>query len=184
MRRQGNGILKIVLDHRLDVDLNRLVQISLRTFAAESRETAAELLKFFEGRLRFLLEETGYSYDCINAGLAVGFDDPLDALDRIRALEQLRNADDLIAVAASFKRIKNILAQAGSGDGEFNAALMSDSAEKSLWEEYLKIRPEVDAAARKHNYDGALRAMASMRPSVDRFFDEVLVMSEDEVLRS
>jgi glycyl-tRNA synthetase beta chain len=180
VRRQGNGILKIVLDHRFQVSLNRLIELSLKPFSAQSRETAGELLKFFEGRLRFLLEETGYSYDCINAGLAIGFDDPLDALERIRALEQHRNADDLLAVASSFKRIKNILAQAGSSDGEVDPALMSDAAERTLWEDYLKIRPEVQEAAQGHNYDRALRAMASMRPSVDRFFDEVLVMCEDE----
>lgn len=183
LRRQGNGILKIILDHRFSVSLEQLMDRSLRLFRIVSAETALELKKFFEGRLRFLLEELGYSYDCINAGLSIGFDDPLDALERVRALEEMRKEADFLALASNFKRVKNILVQAGNVDGEPNLSMMDEPAEKSLWQNYLEVRPTVEEARRNHDYARALRAMASMRQAVDRFFDEVLVMTDQLELR-
>src|SRR5439155_23386276 len=90
VRRQGNGILKIILDQRMRVSLRRLMDLSLKPYKLESEGTALALHKFFESRLRFLLEEMGYSYDCMNAALSAGFDDPLDAMERVRALQNMR----------------------------------------------------------------------------------------------
>ncbi|PYU95987.1 MAG: hypothetical protein DMG08_03490 [Acidobacteria bacterium] len=165
------------------VSLRRLMDLSLKTYMTDRDDIALELHKFFEGRLRFLLEEMGYSYDCMNAGLSAGFDDPLDAVERVRALQDMRKADDFVALASSFKRIQNILNQAGSFDGELNASMLSESAERALWENYLRILPEVQSAVREHDYVRALRVMASMRQSVDRFFNEVLVMAEDQAMK-
>jgi len=159
------------------------MDLSLKTYMTDRDDIALELHKFFEGRLRFLLEEMGYSYDCMNAGLSAGFDDPLDAVERVRALQDMRKADDFVALASSFKRIQNILNQAGSFDGELNASMLSESAERALWENYLRILPEVQSAVRQHDYVRALRVMASMRQSVDRFFNEVLVMAEDQAMK-
>ncbi|MBZ5496788.1 MAG: glycine--tRNA ligase subunit beta [Acidobacteriia bacterium] len=183
VRRQGNGILKILLDHRIRTSLEQLITWSLEALAAPSSETAAELKKFFEGRLRFLFEEMGYSYDCINAALAVGFDDPADAAERARALQAMRTEQDFLALASSFKRVMNILAQSGSSAEEPDAALMTDAAETTLWQRYLETRPEVEAAGRDGRYGDALRRMASLRGVVDAFFEQVLVMAEDPGLR-
>jgi len=183
VRRQGNGILKIILDQRMRVSLRRLMDLSLKTYMTDRDDIALELHKFFEGRLRFLLEEMGNSYDCMNAGLSPGFDDPLDAVERVRAFQDMRKAEDFVALALSFKRIQNILNQAGSFDSELNASMLSESAERALWENYLRILPEVQSAVREHDYVRALRVMASMRQSVDRFFNEVLVMAEDQAMK-
>jgi glycyl-tRNA synthetase beta chain len=183
VRRQGNAILKIMLDHRIGASLEQLIAGSLATLDAAPGETAIEIKKFFEGRLRFLFEEMGYTYDCINAALAVGSDNPVDAAERVRALQEMRQEPDFLALASSFKRVMNILAQSGSAADAPDPARMSDAAEIALWQSYLNIQPEVTAAGVSHRYGDALHRMASLRGVVDSFFTEVLVMAEDPAVR-
>jgi glycyl-tRNA synthetase beta chain len=183
VRRQGNGILKIILDHRISASLSRLIAASLETHAAKSETAASDLRKFFDGRLRFLFEESGFAYDCINAALASGSDDPLDAAERVRALQEIRKEPDFLALASGFKRVMNILAQSAAPEGNPDPELLSENAEQSLWQSYERIQPEVEAAARSHRYGDALRLMASLRGAIDLFFTEVLVMAEDPALR-
>jgi glycyl-tRNA synthetase beta chain len=183
VRRQGNGVLKIMLDHRISASLGQLISWSLRALGKHEGETQGELLRFFEGRLRFLFEEMSLAYDCVNAVLAVGFDDPVDALERVRALQEMRQEPDFLALASSFKRVMNILAQSGTPPGSPDVALMCDNAEIGLWKKYREILPGVEAAGKSRQYLEALRLMASLRGDVDHFFEQVLVMSEDRAVR-
>jgi glycyl-tRNA synthetase beta chain len=183
VRRQANGILKIIFDHRLSISLQDMIQWSLAAYAFQADDLSSALREFFEGRLRFLFEEMGFAYDCINAVLAAGFDNPLDALERLRALQALRQEADFLSLASNFKRVVNILSQAEDCGGEPDQTLFRDPAETALWQCYLRVRPEVESARENHDYDAALRALASMRGVVDAFFKEVMVMDEDPVLR-
>jgi glycyl-tRNA synthetase beta chain len=190
VRRQGNGILKIVFDHRLSLSLKQVIQWSLETHGRASIELSRELEEFFEGRLRFLFEEMGFSYDCIHAVLAAGTDNPMDTLQRLSALEELRQESDFLSLASNFKRIANILSQAenvnfspDAGNRPDESAL-KDPAEQALWRSYLRVEPEVRAAQGNHDYGSALRSLASMRSAVDEFFGEVMVMAEDPAVRS
>jgi glycyl-tRNA synthetase beta chain len=183
VRRQGNGILKIVLDHKIHISLEQIIGWSLETQSAAAPETAVELKKFFEGRLRFLCEEIGLAYDSVNGALAVGFDDPLDAVERMRALQEMRGETDFLALATAFKRVMNILTKSEAISMEPDESLMTDPAEIALWHGYLAVSPRVEALRTGHDYGAALRAMASMRTIVDAFFDRVLVMAEDAAVR-
>jgi glycyl-tRNA synthetase beta chain len=183
VRRQANGILKIMLDHRFSASLEQLVLWSLEALRATAGGSALELKKFLEGRLRFLFEEKGYAYDCINAALAAGFDDPVDAAERVRALHEMRGEREFLAFASSFKRVMNILAHSDSRSETPDPSLMEDAAESALWQRYLEIRPAVQEAGKNHQYGDALRLMASLRGVVDAFFEQVLVMTENAALR-
>jgi glycyl-tRNA synthetase beta chain len=184
IRRQGNGILKIILDHCLNLSLGALITISLESHKKASENTAGELSQFFEGRLRFLFEEMGFSYDCVNAALAAGFDNPVDLLERLRAIQAIRQEPDFLSLASNFKRVVNILDPAEKRDADINPALFTDQAENALYQSYLNVRPEVEAAGRNHDYGTALRALASMRGVVDEFFNQVMVMAEDAAIRA
>jgi glycyl-tRNA synthetase beta chain len=184
VRRQGNGVLKIIFDHRLSISLRDMVQWSLSAYGRESEDVSTALKDFFEGRLRFLFEEMGFAYDCINATLAAGFDDPLDTLERLRALQELRQEPDFLSLASNFKRVVNILSQAQHRGGVLDVSLLKDPAERALWQYYNRLQPEVEAAGKKHDYGAALRALASMRGVVDEFFKEVMVMAEAPALRN
>ncbi len=183
VRRQGNGILKIIFDHRLSLSLDQLIQWSLHAHNRTADQASKDLREFFDGRLRFLFEEMGFSYDCINAALAAGSDDPLDVLERLRALQELRQEPDFLSLASNFKRIMNILAQAGGAEGDLAESLLKEPAELALWQGYLKVQPDVVAAQKSHDYRAALRALASMRLVVDEFFKEIMVMAEDSAVR-
>jgi glycyl-tRNA synthetase beta chain len=184
VRRQGNGILKIIFDHRMSISLDQVIRWSLEAYGQTSERTSEELKEFFEGRLRFLFEEMGFTYDCINAILAAGFDDPLDALERLRALQELRQESDFLSLASNFKRVVNILSGAENAGCSLDRSLFKDPAESALWQSYLQVQPEVEAARKNHDYGAALRRLASMRGAVDEFFKEVMVMAEDAAIRN
>jgi glycyl-tRNA synthetase beta chain len=184
VRRAGNGILKIIFDHRLSISLQDMIEWSLEAYGRKGDVVSVGLKEFFEGRLRFLFEEMGYSYDCINATLAAGFNDPLDALERLRAIQELRQEPDFLSLASNFKRVVNILSQAGNLSGDIEESMFKDPAESALWRSYLQVRPEVEAARKNHDYGAALRSLASMRGVVDEFFKAVMVMAEDSAVRN
>ncbi|MBN1571237.1 MAG: glycine--tRNA ligase subunit beta [Acidobacteria bacterium] len=184
VRRQGNGIIKIIFDHRLSLSLDEMFRWSLKAYDRESDQVINALKEFFEGRLRFLFEETGFAYDCINAVLAAGFDDPLDVLERLKSLQELRQEADFLSLASNFKRIMNLLAQAGIASESLEESLLKEPAEVALWQSYIKVQPEVSAAQKNHDYGTALRALASMRLVVDEFFKEIMVMAEDLRIRA
>jgi glycyl-tRNA synthetase beta chain len=184
VRRQGNGILKIIFDHRLNISMDQLIRWSLETHERSSEQTLKELREFFEGRLKFMFEGMGYAYDFVHAVLAAGLDDPMDAFERLRALHELRNEDDFLSLVSNFKRIINILSKTEISETLPDTSKFESSAESSLWESYLNIRPVVEAAGKQHDYSGALKALASVRQSVDKFFQEVMVMAEDTAVRN
>lgn len=185
VRRSANGVIKILLDHRIKASLGGLIDRALAAFDVSQPQELKRLLgEFFEARLRFILEEAGYSYDCINAALAAGSDDPLDTMERVRALQEMHQEADFLSVASNFKRIVNILAsQEIGGQASPAAELMTEPAERALWQAYLTVQPAVEKARARHDYRAAFVALASMRQPVDSFFDEVLVMAEDAAVR-
>ncbi len=185
VRRQGNGIIKILLDHRMKASMEQMIDWALSAYSTSARaQLKVDLKDFFVGRLRFILEETGYSYDSINAGLAAGSDDPLDARERVRALQEMRGDADFLSVASNFRRVVNILAtQPAEGRESPEEKLLTEPAEQVLWKSYLAIVPAVEEARSQHDYGSALRALASLRHDVDSFFDQVLVMDENPAVR-
>jgi glycyl-tRNA synthetase beta chain len=183
VRRQGNGILKIILDCKMRVSLGELISWSLDSYGIDSSETTKGLKDFFEGRLRFLFEEMGFAYDCINAALAVGFDDPLDTLERLQALQSLRGESDFLSVASNFKRIMNIMAQSEVLSSDPDDSRMSEPAELALWRAFQRVSPQVESERQNHDYRAALRSLASMSSTVNEYFDKVLVMAEDLSVR-
>jgi glycyl-tRNA synthetase beta chain len=183
IRRQGNGIIKIILDHGFTLPLDRLVGWALEPYEARAPQLSDELIKFLEGRLRFLFEEAGFSYDAVNAALAVGFNDAVDARERVRALDAIRSEPDFLSVASNFRRIVNILEQAAFATGDPDPARMAEPAEQELWQSYLGTQPKVEQARERRDYLSALRLLASMRGAVDQFFDKVLVMAEDPAVK-
>ena len=184
VRRQGNGILKILFDHRMSLSLSQAICWSLEAYGKDTDLARKDIMDFFEGRLRFMFEEMGYTYDCVQAILSAGYDNPLDALERLKALESLRNEQDFLSLASNFKRIVNILSQAETGAETPDSSMFEMKEETTLWRHYLEIQPKVDTARKIHDYDTAFRALASMRDDVDMFFQEVLVMAENKEVRA
>ena len=182
LRRAAYGIVLIVVRGELPLTISTLCGL------AGAGENTAELREFFLERLRhFLREEKGFKYDEVNAVLAAADDDPRDVVARCEAIAQVRPTENFEPLAVSFKRIKNILEQAG-GIEQFDGKLVDESLlesgpETKLFQTFEKLRPRVAEHKGRGDYVSALTAIASLRPDVDLFFDEVLVMAERKDVR-
>jgi glycyl-tRNA synthetase beta chain len=144
---------------------------------------------FFYERLEFYLRETlGFAYGVVNATLLANADDVVDAVARAQALAKVRPSDDFEAIAVSFKRMKNILRQAAEAGRSiaqpFASAALKEDAEKTLAAQIPQVAASVNALRGKKQYEEALLEIARLRPSIDAFFDKVMVMVDDEALRA
>jgi len=163
-----------------------------RKFAADwslrRPKLQSAVLEFLGERLRYHLESVrGFRYDTVRAVLAAGSDVPGDARARAEALEALRGKEDLEVLCTAAKRIRNILMKSATAadwkPGEVETALLKEAQEKELYDIYAKVAAEAARRRASYDYRGALEEISTLRPAVDRFFDGVLVMTEDLEIR-
>jgi len=190
LRRQTLALLKVLLDQQLSLSLEKAFRKSLALFRKKAArvpdETWRDFAAFVKERLRFIFKELGFRYDEINAVVENSFDNPFDCLNRLKAIATFRGSTDFESLAQSFKRIKNILLKSGeelSPDQKIDPALLEQEEEQQLAARLAKLQPKVQRACRSSRYSIAFELMASLRPEVDRFFDRVLVMSENPAVR-
>ena len=192
LRRQGNGIIKVILEFKFPISLSLIVGQALETLDITlhkpSEEVSQQVLEFLADRLRYYLEAVcSFRYDTVRAALASGSDAPYDAFLRAQALHNLRGSENLEALCVAAKRIKNILGKSASqsdwSPGEVDESLLTEEAERELYRAYLALDRDTQALARVGDYQLALDAISTLRPSVDTFFDKVLVMAEDKAAR-
>ena len=187
LRRAALGVIRILLDKKWHLDLPVACSDSLGLHPSLPRpreEVVPELRDFLLERLRFVLEKRGFRPDTIAAVLTTDCRDIADAADRVEAVEAVRAAEDFVPISVAFKRVQNILAQAGESEGELDPALITEDAERALAIDYLQAKEMIDELLGERNYRVALSIMASLGPSLDRFFTEVMVLTEDEKVRA
>jgi glycyl-tRNA synthetase beta chain len=194
LRRAAIGIVKIILEQRLPLSISASVSAAAKFLQEHdphievSEAIQKQVLEFLLERARYILKERrGFAYDEINAAFAAGSDDLMDAVERVAALQGMRNSRNFPPLAASFKRIRNILQKsAGKGDqgqSGVNHELLKEPAELQLQMVAQRIGDEASRYRREKKYRAALEKISELRPSVDFFFDKVLVMAEDEDVR-
>jgi glycyl-tRNA synthetase beta chain len=192
LRRAGNAVVKILAEAGLPLTLAALEQLAVRESARANAVSITHALEaFFKDRLDFYLREVlGYPYDVVNAVLAAEIGTVPDAVSRAQALTAVRGSEDMLAVSAAFKRIKNILRQASEkgiaiGDAEQPVVVadLVEPAELRLHGEAVALAPEVEALRASQRYTEALERIAALRPAVDAFFDKVMVMAPEANLR-
>ena len=170
LRRAAQGIVKILVEAKLRLPIRKLLNGD------------AKLEEFVLDRVRYYFKDIrGFKYDEINAVLASGWDDLVDLEERLVAIQAVRPTENFEPLAASFKRIRNILKQAkfaGNG-GQVDAKLLESGPEDDLFKEFQDVR----SRAAKLPYQPALESIASLRPKVDLFFDKVLVNAQDPKIR-
>jgi len=178
LRRAAYGIIQILVKGELAVSIDQLVEM------ADAGEHASALRDFLVERLRYYLGEQGHKYDEINAVLAASDAEPLDADRRAKAIAEVRPTENFVSLAAGFKRIRNILEKAGGVDvyaqKELDESKLEGGAERALFDAYQQLRRDVQSQT---DYAASLQGIASLRPQVDQFFDDVLVMAKDEAVR-
>jgi glycyl-tRNA synthetase beta chain len=185
LRRAALGVVVTLLDRKLAIPLAPAVRRALALLGARCVRPAAEVerevLEFLRGRLHTLLQERGIAADLADAALAAGIDNVPDAARRAEALMGLRKEPDFAELAVTFRRVVNILPPGFSRP--VNPQQFVESAERALHGQTAGLRAEVAPMLAAGEYLRALRHIAALRPVVDMFFDEVLVMAEDANLR-
>lgn len=182
LRRQTIGILRILTEKGYRLKLGQLVDLALDglgTLLTRPREQVrAEIMEFFRARLEVLMVDLGYGPDAVAAILGAGFDEPVDAFARLKALEEVRGRGELAALAGTFRRVANILK--GQEAGEVNPALLTEEAEKDLWAVYSTVRTAMAGAVERGDYGAFFTEAARLKVVVDTFFEKLMVIDPDE----
>lgn len=185
LRRQGIGIVQIILKHQLNLSLKDSIAAGLAQFDAASDVSVAEqIYTFILNRVSRMLADDGYDKDVVAAVVNVSIDDIPDVWKRTAALQNLKGAEDFEPLAAGFKRVVNILRKTQVADDLLpNPTLFAERAETALYEAFASTKEEVDQLLKSGDLEKALRIIANMREPVDRFFEDVMVMTEDTTVR-
>lgn len=170
LRRAAQGVVKILAEGEWNIGLKQLAG-----GVEKLEEFLIERVKYYCGEIR------GYAADEVLAVLAAGADDLKDVLKRLEAVKAVRASEDFEPLAASFKRMKNILDQAKFAPaGTVDQKLFEDTSEGALWSAFTKVVESTKGAG----YAEVLTAMATLRPAVDLFFEKVLVNAPDQAVRA
>ncbi|MDR0380217.1 MAG: glycine--tRNA ligase subunit beta [Candidatus Accumulibacter sp.] len=186
LRRAALGVLRILMETPLPLDLGELIVEAQAGFAVGvlTQPVTEALLDFMFDRLRGLLRDAGYAPEVADSVLARRPTRIDQVPPRLAAVRDFLRLPEAPALAAANKRIGNILRKAEGGWSEPDVALFVEAAEKALFERVTQLAPVVESCVAGQDYAGALKALASVRVEVDRFFDEVLVNVEDPALRA
>jgi glycyl-tRNA synthetase beta chain len=215
LRRQANGIIKILAQRMLRINLSEVISAAADQYASHSKtdlgllqqykERVAHVLSglnpvegvispgdeiagFFVERLQFYLRDVrGLAYDVVNATLAVGADDVVDAVARAEAITEVRSSVDFAPLFIAFKRIKNIIKQArekGFEIRETGAQYETTTVESEIWQTIQSVGQSYLTWFRQRNYANALKELARLRGPVDTYFEKVRVIVEDPEIRA
>jgi glycyl-tRNA synthetase beta chain len=194
LRRAALGIVKIILEKKLPVSLSLAIGAAAKALLTHkpkrgvTPEQEAQILDFLLDRAKFVFREReGFGYDEVSAVFRAGADDLVDAQKRLGALKAIRKSKNFEPLAVSFKRIRKILEKAGVAvsDGlRVSPDFFENAAERELHAAVREAALKVPVMKRAGKYQEALEYIAGLRPVVDRFFDEVMVMAENETVRN
>ena len=182
LRRAALGVLRMLMNSPLSI------QDLLHTVAAQfpqgllAENTVAEVADFMQARLAVLLQND-YAHDTVAAVLAQRPDRLDDLADKLQAVESFKKLPEAAALAAANKRVQNLLKKADAELGAVQENLLQEDAERALFAATQALRPTVQAALAQHDFQAALTALAAVKPQVDAFFDNVMVMADDAAVK-
>jgi glycyl-tRNA synthetase beta chain len=186
LRRAALGVLRIMIEQRLDLAVTTLLENAWRNFptALQVSGLVGQIYDFMMERLRAYYVDAGVSTDVFESVLACRPARPADFDRRLRAVMAFRALPEAVSLTTANKRIRNILRQGGDADWDHvSPALLQDGAEKRLAEQVQALRQRLTPLFDAGEYSEAMRELAALRPQVDEFFDKVMVMVDDEAVR-
>ena len=189
LRRAAIGVLRIVTELSLPLDLETLVSKAINVYGDKltNAETQSQVVDFVLGRFTALLQDQAIAIDVIQAVAARRPTKPADYLARVHAVDKFRALEEAEALAAANKRVANILAKQNvevTDTVNINESLLAEEAEKALYAELKVAQKEVDIALPSQDYTRILTALATLRNVIDNFFDNVMVMADDEAVKN
>lgn len=187
LRRSALGIINIILDKKLNLSLNELIDFSLYVYVEENslafdyNKVKSEIMDFFLGRLRNMFLDSGIRYDIIDAIIKTEGDDIYDLKIRADKLNDWLNKEGLSDILTAFNRVSTLAEKAISSDVKRD--LLTED-EINLYDSYNNIEERALNLINKKEYDKALDILTSLKEPIDNFFEKVMVMVEDEALKN
>ena len=186
LRRASLGVLRIIVENGYKLDLTELIAKAQSLFGTKltNDKVAEDVIEFMLGRFNAWYKDEGFSVDVIQAVLARHPTKPADFDQRVKAVSHFRDLDAAESLAAANKRVGNILAKFdGELASEIDLALLQEEAEKTLAEKVALLTQALQPVFAAGDYQQALNQLAALREPVDAFFDNVMVMADDEALK-
>lgn len=185
LRRNAQGVCKIILEKKLSFSFPRLLDKILSTYSCSFTRPKDELkriyLDFFVNRLEYIFESQGFRYDIVQAALGPGLDNIYYSFLRLKALDSLKNSPHFEPMILIAKRVNNILR--GQPPYKINPDLFAEKEEREMHTSYTIIHDNAVPLIGKGDFAGAQKIVLRMRSSINGFFDHVLVMCEDSKIR-
>lgn len=187
LRRQALGIVNTILEHNLELSLEKLIVTAYRflaeevTFKNDQEKTLADIVSFFKQRMDNILTDAGTRYDVINAVLAPGIDNLTDTRKKALALSEFKESGAFGELIAGFTRVANLAKNAAHGN--VNEKLFSEDEESKLYKAFLAVKEKADVSLAAKDYQKAFNAIAELRGPVDDFFTAVMVMVDEEKVK-
>lgn len=184
LRRASIGLIRISAEKELDLDIRPLAAFAAKLYGDRltNPRTVDDVVEYVLGRLRAYYQEFGVGADTVQAVLATGTANLYDFDRRVKAVERFKTLPEAASLAASNKRVGNILAKSPA-EAAFSADLLAEDAEKRLHAAIEEVKGPVGKLFAARDYAAALQLLAALKEPVDRFFDEVMVNCEDAAVR-
>lgn len=185
LRRQALGILSILLDKKLDINLEKLVNDALDNYdnlEFNKAEVVAQIMDFFTERVKNLFKDLGIRYDVIDAVLSSNLNSISDIHTRAVELNKWLQKEELVEMLTAFNRVSTLAEKAESD--KVDEALLKEDPEVKLNAGFKEIKAQVEGFLANKEYNKALDAFASIKPLVDNLFDNVMIMDKDEAIKA
>jgi len=186
IRRAANGIVQIIREKSLAIDLFKLIDYSLEIL--EDRISALEksrefLYSYFRQRVQWLLQQENIDYDVINSVMHIDFSDVVDLIARARDVQSFKNNSDFVKLVMGFKRVSNIIASE-KDFSNFDEKKLTEGAEEILFKEFCKLEKNISKLLITKDYHVLLESLVNFSFYIDQFFDKVLVNTDDPDIRN
>lgn len=186
LRRAAGGIVQILADRGWNLDLKTLIETAIGCFEENPNikpNSFGQILSFFASRVKWLLQQYNISYDVIESVMHTDTAHIPDIRHRAQALQDYRNHEDFIGLVIGFKRVANIIS-AEKSFGEVDVNLLSDPAELALYDGLSNLHRDIDSSLERSDYEKTISYLVRFGVEIDRFFDDVLVNTEDAAIRT
>ncbi|MCB6983141.1 glycine--tRNA ligase subunit beta [Peptostreptococcus anaerobius] len=185
LRRQCIGILTILLEKNIEIDVARLASISLDQYSSvefDKDSVIDNIIEFFNERTKNMFKDMGIRYDVVEAVLASDEKNISDLYVRAEAMNKWIDRDSLTDMLVAFNRVSNLAE--GAETDKIDQALLLEDVEKELYDNFKDVDSKISDLMDQKEYTKSLDAFASLKPAVDNFFDNVMVMSDNPKLRT
>ena len=185
LRRHSLGIIQIIISQNWQVSLDALIQKGINLLKDKTKLTSDEIHMhtqvLFSQRYKTILIGEQYPYDAIDAVLSANIDSLVDVTQKVVALSDLKKQPYFEPLAITFRRVVSILNEESGGD--IQTSLLSEPAEKKLYDEYRRVKEPVENHLSKKQFPQALEKIVEIKETVDEFFEHIMVMTKEDELR-